>query len=123
MGNPPETPGANAGLEQAVNVVLQQLGKMGVDFSVPADDLRQWLSNPFTPYAVISQALLLLRRELKDPVYLDVIVWNYEHTPGVPSPRTPADVKPDVLKSAILEGSNNRHGTQVKDFEQLLAPK
>lgn len=103
--------------------VIQALGRMGVDFSVPEVDLRDWLANPlFTPYPAISQALLLLARRLKVPVFLDVIVWNYEHTPGVASPRNIADVKLDVLKAAILEGSNVRYGTNVSDFEQLLGP-
>jgi hypothetical protein len=96
---------------------------MGVDFSVPEADLRDWLANPlFTPYPAISQALLLLGWRLKAPVFLDVIVSNYEHTPGVVSPRNVADVKLDVLKAAILEGSNVRYGTKVSDFEQLLEP-
>jgi hypothetical protein len=103
--------------------VIQALGRMGVDFSVPEVDLRDWLANPlFTPYPAISQALLLLGRRLKAPVFLDVIVWNYEHTPGVASPRNVADVKLDVLKAAILEGANVRYGTNVSDFEQLLGP-
>ncbi len=103
--------------------VIQALGRMGVDFSVPEADLRDWLANPlFTPYPGISQALLLLGRRLRAPVFLDVIVWNYEHTPGIASPRNAADVKFDVLKAAILEGSNARYGTNVSDFEQLLGP-
>jgi hypothetical protein len=103
--------------------VIQALGRMGVDFSVPEVDLRDWLANPlFTPYPTISQALLLLGGRLRAPVFLDVIVWNYEHTPGVASPRNVADVKLHVLKAAILEASNVRYGTSVSDFQQLLGP-
>jgi hypothetical protein len=103
--------------------VIQALARMGVDFSVPEADLRDWLANPlFTPYPAISQALLLLGRRLRAPVFLDVITFNYENTSGVISPRNVADVKLDVLKAAILEGSNVRYGTQVRDFEQLLIP-
>ena len=103
--------------------LIAALGRMGVDFSVPEVDLRDWLANPhFTPYPAISHALLLLGRRLKAQVFLDVIVWNYEHTPGVASPRNVADVKLDVLKAAILVGSNVRYGTNVSDFEQLLGP-
>jgi hypothetical protein len=122
VNDPPEARAANEQLAEALKVVIQALGRMGVDFSVPESDLRQWLTNPFTPYSAITQALLLLRRQLKAPVFLDVIVWNYEHTPGVASPRTAADVEVEVLKKAILEGSNVRHGTQVTEFEQLLKP-
>ncbi|MFD3658747.1 hypothetical protein [Streptomyces sp. NPDC058620] len=123
MNAPPEAHAANERLEEALKQVIQGLGKMGVDFSVPESDLRQWLTNPFTPYSAITQSLLLLRRDLKAPVFLDVIVWNYEHTPGVAPPRIAADVNLDVLKRAIVEGSNVRHGTQVAEFEQLLKPQ
>ncbi|MGW4229442.1 hypothetical protein ACWEF9_09160 [Streptomyces sp. NPDC004980] len=120
MNAPPGAQVDSERLEEALKQVIQALGKMGVDFSVPESVLRQWLTNPFTPYSAITQALLLLRRKLAAPVFLDVIVWNYEHTPGVESPRMAVDVRIDVLKSAIVEGSNVRYGTQVADFEQLL---
>jgi hypothetical protein len=87
----------------------------------PSPELREWLANPaFTPYPAIVQALLLLGLRLKSPVYLDVIVWNYEHTPGIASPRKIQDVKPDLLRAAILKGSNVRYGTNVRNFEQLV---
>jgi hypothetical protein len=101
--------------------VIQALGRMGVDFSVPEADLRDWLANPvFTPYPAVSQALLLSGWRLKAPVFFDVIVGNYEHTPSVASPRNSGDVKFDVLKTATVEASNLRYGTYVTDFEQLL---
>ena len=111
---------ANEEITEALNQVILALGRMGVDFSLPETVLRQFLLNPFTPYSAITQALLLMRRKLMAPVFLDVIVFNYEHTPGVVSPRMAVDVKLDVLKTAILDGSNERHGTQATEFEQLL---
>jgi hypothetical protein len=103
--------------------IVRALGRAGVDFSVPEPALRTWLANPvFTPYPAISQVLLLRGWRLKAPVFLDVIVSNYEHPPGIASPRNAADVRPDVLKAAILEGSNARHGTHVTDFDHLLKP-
>ncbi|MFD6274613.1 hypothetical protein ACFWFI_03345 [Streptomyces sp. NPDC060209] len=103
--------------------VVQALAAMGVDFSVPEADLRGWLANPdFTPYPAIAQALLGWGRRLKAPVFLDVIVWKYEHAPGVTSPRAVADVQPAVLKAAVLEASNERYGTQETAFEQLFTP-
>jgi DNA-binding SARP family transcriptional activator len=101
--------------------IIQALGRAGVDFSVADTTLRTWLANPgFTPYPAVSQFLLLQGWRLKAPVYLDVIVWNYEHAPGITSPRSVADINPSVLKAAVLEGSNARYGTRVTDFEQLL---
>ncbi|MGW6741294.1 AfsR/SARP family transcriptional regulator [Streptomyces sp. NPDC055025] len=103
--------------------VIRALGRAGVDFSVSEAVLRTWLVNPvYTPYPAISQMLLLRGWQLKAPVYLDVIVSNYESTPGITSPRNVADVRPDVLKAATLEGSNTRYGTQVRDLDQLLEP-
>jgi hypothetical protein len=43
-------------------------------------------------------------------------VWNYEHTPGITSPRRAEDVNVDILRSAILEGWNVRYGRRVTDF-------
>jgi hypothetical protein len=103
--------------------VVQALSRARVDFSVPESDLLDWLANPeFTPYPAIAQALLLPGWRLTAPVFLDVIVWNYEHTRGVSSPRTVTDVRTDVLKAAILEGFNSRYGTQVRNFDEILEP-
>jgi hypothetical protein len=102
--------------------IIQALRRAGVDFSVAEATVRTWLANPDTPYPSISQVLLLQGWRLKAPVYLDVIVSNYEQTSGITPPRSAADVRPDVLRTAILKGSNERHGTQMSDFEQLLKP-
>lgn len=97
------------------------LDEIGVDFSVPESTMRDWLANPsYTPYPAIAQALLKMGRQFKSPIYLDVIVWNYEHTERVKSPRDVSDVKTDVLEQAALDASNERYGTEVQDFEQLL---
>jgi hypothetical protein len=102
--------------------VIQALRTINVDFSVPENDLREWLANPqFTPYPAISQSLLLLRRKLKMPVFLDVIGFNYEQRAA--SPRRASDVRPDALKAAILEGWNVRYGTRVVNFEEILVPQ
>jgi hypothetical protein len=103
--------------------VIQALGRAGVDFSVAEPALRSWIANPtYTPYPAISQMLLLRGWRLKAPVYLDVIVYNYEQAPGITSPRNVADVRPEVLRTAIVDGWNARYGTQVSDFGQLLQP-
>jgi hypothetical protein len=96
---------------------------VGIDFSVPEADLREWLLNPrFTPYpAMVSVLLKLLEgKRLRQPVFLDVIVWNYEHSPGTPSPRNPGNVNLELLKAALLEGYNERHGTAETDFQDIV---
>ncbi|QQE89513.1 hypothetical protein [Azotobacter chroococcum] len=102
---------------------LLQLAKVGVDFSVLEADLREWLNNPeFTPYSAISEALLKLLKgtSLRQPVFLDVIVSNYENTPGVPSPRNMAEVDFAVLKEAALEGYKTRYGEAISGFQNLV---
>jgi hypothetical protein len=103
--------------------MLGALAAAGIDFSVPEADLTDWLNNPeFTPYPALAEALLTLMggQCLRRPVFLDVIVFNYEHSPGNPSPRTVEDVDVAVLEAAVVEGSNNRHGEAVSDFRDLL---
>jgi hypothetical protein len=103
--------------------IVQALAGIGVDFSVSEADLRDWLANPqFTPYPAIAQVLMLTGWRLAAPVYLDVISWKYENTPGMSSPRTATEVRLDVLQAAIVAGSNERYGTTVTDFTHLLKP-
>ncbi len=102
---------------------LMQLRDIGIDFSVPQSELIQWLGDArSTPYPAISTALLNLLegRRLRQPVYLDVVVWNYEHAPGASSPRKVADVDVGRLKAAVLEGYNGRYGEAVSDFQTLI---
>jgi hypothetical protein len=102
---------------------LTALRRLGVDFSVPEPDLREWLTNSqFTPYPSITPVLLNLLRPngLRGLVYLDVIVWNYEHAPDARSPREVSDVNLDLLKAAIVEGFNTRHGTTARTFADIV---
>jgi hypothetical protein len=102
--------------------VIAALRDMGVDFSVDESDLLDWLSNPeFTPYPALAEALLLGRR-LKAPVFIDVIAFNYESTPGVASPRRRADVRQVILDAAILAGFNIRHGTALTNVDDAFLP-
>jgi hypothetical protein len=108
---------------QPAATILGALAATGIDFSVSEADLTDWLNNPeFTPYPALAEALLALLggKRLRRPVFLDVIVFNYEHSPGNPSPRTVEDVDVAVLEAAVVEGSNNRYGEAVFDFRDLL---
>ncbi|MCI0622533.1 MAG: hypothetical protein L0387_12885 [Acidobacteria bacterium] len=109
------------------DAVIRALNDVGVDFSVPRPSLVDFLGNPeFTPYPALAAGLLKLLtgrgRMLRRPVFIDVIVFNYEHSPGNPSPRRLEDVDFAVLEAAVLEGFNNRHGEQNTDFGSLLKP-
>jgi hypothetical protein len=90
---------------------------------VPEHDLKGWLADPhFTPYPAIAQALLGLRHRLAAPLFIDVIAVNYESTPNVTSPRLADNVRPDVLKAAIVAAWNVRYGAnvQMENFDQLF---
>lgn len=95
----------------------------GIDFSVPEAELRDWLGKPsVTPYPATAGALIKLLggKRLRRPVFLDVIVFNYEHAPGVASPRKMADVDMALLARAVVEGHNKRYGETVRDLQSLL---
>ena len=103
--------------------VIDALAAMGIDFSVPKADLKDWLANPqFTPYPALAQALLTLGVNLKAPVFIDVIAFNYENSPDVASPRKLIDVRVDILKAAIIEGWNVRYGVNIRmdQFDLIL---
>ncbi|MEV0678676.1 BTAD domain-containing putative transcriptional regulator [Actinosynnema sp. NPDC050436] len=101
--------------------ITQALTAAGIDSSVTETTLNSWLATPSTtPYPAIAQVLLLRGWRLRKPVFLDVVVANYHHTPGVTSPRTIADVRLDVLEAAVLEASNARHNPPATEFRQLL---
>jgi hypothetical protein len=55
-------------------------------------------------------------------VYIDVIVFNYENSPGNPSPRRVEDVEVGLLEAAVVEGSNNRYDESVTNLQELLTP-
>jgi predicted outer membrane repeat protein len=102
---------------------IRDLAGVRVDYSVTESDLRDWLGNcRFTPYPAIARALLgLLRpRPLRQNVYLDVIVWQYEHTPGAASPRNDSDIVQATLQSAVVSAFNERYGTMFSRWEDVL---
>lgn len=108
---------------QPAQTVLGALAAVGIDFSVPEADITDWLTNrEFTPYPALAEALLtrLSGNPLRRPVFLDVIAFNYEHAPGVQSPRTVEQVRVGVLEAAVLEGSNTRYGERTTSFADLL---
>lgn len=102
---------------------MQALRLAGIDFSVPEADLKSWLGNPqYTPYPATTGALIKLfgGKRLRRPVFLDVIVYNYEHAPGATSPRKMADVDLALLARAVVEGHNKRYGEAATDLQSLL---
>lgn len=103
---------------------VEALGQAGVDYSIAEANLLEWLSTspPSTAYPAIAAVILQQGWHFRSPVALDVIVWYYENAPGAASPRVPEDVDVAALRAALLAASNERHGTAVTRFEDLLAP-
>lgn len=57
------------------------------------------------------------------PIYIDVIVYDYEPNQHATRPRTVADVDIKRLQSAVLAASNERNGTHETNFTKLLGPE
>ena len=111
-----------AGQALTVDGMLAQLSAMNVTYSVRESDIREWLANAdYTPYPAVATGLIdLLRgKRLQKALDLDVIVYDYESTAGVQSPRKAEDVKADVLTAAVLKGYNARHGVSARDLSQI----
>jgi hypothetical protein len=107
--------------EQAETLLIN-LDKVGVDFSVQRSEILGWLANEdFTPYPAVAIALieLLAPTGLRRPVFMDVVVANYEERSGS-SPRRVEDVDQTMLKAAVLEAWNVRYGVDETDFSSLL---
>jgi hypothetical protein len=71
------------------------LRTVGIDFSAPEADMRNWLNDSeFTPYPALAFTLLKLLegKRLRQPVQLDVIRGYYEEVLDAPSPRSVSDV-------------------------------
>ena len=98
------------------NDKLQALQEVGISRGA-ADP--EWLSNEFTPYPFIADALLTLLhgKRLSRPVDMDVVAWNYEHE--ATSPRSAAAVDPQHLKAAVLAAYNEAYGEAESDFQRL----
>jgi hypothetical protein len=101
---------------------IEALRTARIDFSVRETDLRQWLGNTATLYPSLANALLemLDGKRLKQPVYIDVIAWNYEHMTGQANQAYHANLDLSRLKAAVIEGYNMRYGTNWTEFEGLI---
>lgn len=118
----PYPPPNDAHYSSSNDEVLLALHKAGVDASIEEETLKEWLNNSSTWYPAISTELLKLLKgkKLSHPVYLDVIVYNYEKATVSSSTGSTDTVDMDRLKTAVVKSYNTRHGEAVTDFEKLL---
>ncbi len=108
---------------------ISRLLAVGIDYSVPEPDIRDWVVNNFTPYPALSGALLALLKDtgLRKLVHIDVVACDYIRAPncdfeqsGVAWPHSVAEVDTNRLKAAILDAYNERYGETVRNFEGIL---
>lgn len=116
------TAGEAAGKALTVDDMLAQLGAANITYSVPESDIRDWLANAdYTPYPAVATGLIKLLggKRLQKALDLDVIVYDYESTAGVQSPRKVEEVGQDVLTAAVLKGYNARHGASARNLSDI----
>lgn len=111
-----------ADADLSVDAMISGLAAMNITYSVEENVVREWLANAeYTPYPAVATRLITLLngRRLANPLDLDVIVYDYENTPGIQSPRKIADVKEDALVAALLKSYNARHGASARDLSEI----
>jgi hypothetical protein len=96
-----------------------------VDTSLPGGntELATYLANSeYTPYPAVASAVLdaIGTEQLRRPVAIDAIIWDYEVLAGSPPPNRADLVDADVLKKAVVEEYVSRYGGQVPAFDSLL---
>ena len=111
------TPSSNTALEPVTYAMLSGVEGVSVHssrFKVTEIALSDSAQAQFDHSEILRAAELLAHAKV------DVIAWNYEHAPGVASPRKRRDVDNAVLRAAVLEGHATRHGEAVAEFFDLL---
>ena len=107
------------------DTLIRTLAAAGVDTSLPGGntELATYLANSeYTPYPAVASALLdaIGTQQLRRPVAIDAIIWDYEVLAGSPPPNRADLVDADVLKKAVVEEYASRYGGQVPAFDSLL---
>jgi len=110
------------------DTLIRTLAAAGIDTTLPDGnaELATYLANSeYTPYPAVASALLdaVGTQQLRQPVAIDAIVWDYEVLSGAPPPNRADLVDVDVLKKAVAEEYAARYGRDVADFESLLVPR
>ena len=114
------TPAINASL--TVEDMLAKLRALNITASVSEQDLRDWLGNPeYTPYPAVAAGLigLLGDRRLARTLDIDVIIYDYENSPGMQSPRSIEDVDLAVLTTVTLKAYNARYGIKAGGLSEI----
>jgi hypothetical protein len=107
------------------DALIRTLAAAGIDTTLPGGnaELATYLANSeYTPYPAVASALLdaIGNEQLRQPVAIDAIVFDYEVLAGAPPPNRADLVDVDVLKKAVAEEYASRYGGRTGDFQSLL---
>jgi hypothetical protein len=125
---PPVTPGGSwetalAALEERLESANIQLSTGGGD---EQDRVRSYMSGPDEAYSRLAQGCLeaVAGRRLARRAHLDMIDKWYTLAVGPDRYLTEAgSVRVPEVKAAIVKAVNEMHGTRVRAFEELVAPR
>lgn len=112
-----------AGGTLSVDAMIAGLAALNITYSVDETVVREWLANAdYTPYPAVASRLIafLHGRRLANPLDLDVIVFDYENTPNIQSPRKIEDVQEAVLSAALLKGYNARYSASARVLSDIV---
>jgi hypothetical protein len=129
----PPAPSARTSISEEVasappndpDALIRKLAAEGIDTTLPGGnaELATYLANSeYTPYPAIAAVLLdaIGTEQLRQPVAIDAIVFEYEVLAGAPPPNRADLVDVDVLKKAVAEEYASRYGGRTGDFQSLL---
>ncbi len=107
------------------DALIRTLAAAGIDTTLRGGnaELATYLANSeYTPYPAVASALLdaIGTEQLRQPVAIDAIVFDYEVLAGAPPPNRADLVDVDVLKKAVAEEYASRYGGRTGDFDSLL---
>lgn len=124
-GGPSETVVGGGPTPNDSDILIRTLAAAGVDTTLPGGntELATYLANSdFTPYPAVASALLdaIGAQQLRQPVAIDAIVWDYEVLAHTPPPNRADLIDVDILKKAVVDEYIGRYGGRVADFESLL---
>jgi hypothetical protein len=110
------------------DTLIRTLAAAGIDTTLPGGntELATHLANTaFTPYPAVASALLdaIGTKQLRQPVAIDAIVFDYQVFAGAPPPNRADLVDVDVLKKSVAYEYTSRYGGDVVTFKSLLVPR
>jgi hypothetical protein len=110
------------------DTLIRTLAAAGIDTTLAGGDaeLASYLGNSgYSPYPAVASALLdaIGTMQLRQPVAIDAIVFDYDVFAGAPPPNRADLVDADILKKSVAYEYTSRYGGDAVTFESLLVPR